>query len=89
MVSVLSLNGGKKVATTNLILTARQKEIMRAVAKGCTDAQIAVDLCISIWTVRSHLAEIFSHLDARNRAHAVARFLALELCQVPLNDLFF
>jgi len=89
MVFVLSLDGGKKkVANDNLILTARQKEVMRAVAKGDTDAQIAYDLCISIWTVRSHLADIFSHLDAKNRAHAVARFLVLELCQVPLNDLF-
>jgi len=61
---------------------------MRAVAKGFTDDQIAIDLNISIWTVRSHLENIFIHLDVKNRAHAVARFLVLELCQVPLNDLF-
>ena len=36
-------------------LSARERELVRLVAQGRTDAQIAAELYISIRTVRSHL----------------------------------
>jgi DNA-binding CsgD family transcriptional regulator len=46
-------------------LSAREKEL---VARGCTDAQIAGQLYISINTVRSHLDRIRDKTSCRRRA---------------------
>ncbi len=48
-------------------LTAREEEVVRAVAAGRTNAEIAGDLHISLSTVKSHLASLMSKLAARNR----------------------
>jgi NarL family two-component system response regulator YdfI len=57
-------------------LTEREKEILRAVARGERSKEIAVHLGISIRTVGAHLASIYSKLGVDSRASAVA--LALQ-----------
>ena len=49
-------------------LTAREQELVRLVAMGRTDAQIAEHLYISIRTVRSHLDRIRDKSGCRRRA---------------------
>ena len=53
-------------------LTSRQKEILRFVAKGCTSADIANILGISIDAVNQHMTLACSKLGAANRSEAVA-----------------
>jgi DNA-binding CsgD family transcriptional regulator len=53
-------------------LTPRQVEILRLVAEGCTNRQIARALTISEATARTHLANIYSRLGATNRTQALA-----------------
>ncbi|MEJ7799053.1 MAG: response regulator transcription factor [Ilumatobacter sp.] len=48
-------------------LTAREEDVVRAVASGLTNAEIATDLHISLSTVKSHLASLMTKLGARNR----------------------
>ena len=48
-------------------LTEREEEVLLTVARGRTNAEIAVDLHISLSTVKSHLASLMAKLDARNR----------------------
>ena len=48
-------------------LTAREEEILVAVASGRTNAEIAAELFISLSTVKTHLASLMTKLDARNR----------------------
>ena len=48
-------------------LTEREEEVLRAVAKGRTNAEIADELHISLSTVKSHIASLMGKLDARNR----------------------
>ncbi len=48
-------------------LTAREEEVVKAVAAGRTNAEIAGDLYISLSTVKSHLASLMTKLAARNR----------------------
>jgi predicted ATPase/DNA-binding CsgD family transcriptional regulator len=51
-------------------LTAREVEILRLVAQGKTDAQIAEQLVISPRTVNWHLTSIYSKLGVSSRAAA-------------------
>jgi DNA-binding CsgD family transcriptional regulator len=54
-------------------LTARQWEILRQVATGATNAEVARNLFVSESTVRKHLENIFARLDVRSRTAAVQR----------------
>jgi predicted ATPase/DNA-binding CsgD family transcriptional regulator/class 3 adenylate cyclase len=51
-------------------LTAREVEVLRLVAQGLTDAQVAEQLVISPRTVNSHLTSIYSKLGINSRAAA-------------------
>ena len=50
------------------LLSSREQELVGLVAQGCTDAQIAVRLYISVRTVRSHLDRIRDKTGCRRRA---------------------
>jgi len=48
-------------------LTDREEDIVRALARGLTNSEIGDELFISLSTVKSHIANIQTKLDARNR----------------------
>jgi DNA-binding NarL/FixJ family response regulator len=48
-------------------LTAREEEVLLAVARGLTNAEIAAELYISLSTVKTHLASLMAKIGARNR----------------------
>jgi DNA-binding CsgD family transcriptional regulator len=54
-------------------LTPRQKELLRLLAAGHTNAQIARRLGISEGTVGTHLENIYSRLNVSSRTAAVTR----------------
>lgn len=54
-------------------LTPRQWEILRRVATGASNAQIARTLGVSEATVRKHLENVFQRLHVLSRTEAVAR----------------
>ena len=53
-------------------LTAREVEVLRLVASGRSNTQIAADLTLSEKTVARHLSNIFSKLDVGSRTAAAA-----------------
>ncbi|WP_158942960.1 response regulator transcription factor [Granulicella sp. S190] len=53
------------------VLTIREIEVLRDVAKGSSNKVIAMRLAISEHTVKGHLKSILSKLDASDRTHAV------------------
>ncbi|HWQ83033.1 MAG TPA: response regulator transcription factor, partial [Anaerolineales bacterium] len=55
------------------VLSQRELEVLRLVADGRTNQEIADQLFISLNTVKTHVRHIFQCLDARNRAEAIAR----------------
>jgi DNA-binding CsgD family transcriptional regulator len=56
-------------------LTARQWEVLRRVATGASNGQIARELGVTEATVRKHLENVFLRLDVQSRTEAVARVL--------------
>ncbi len=61
---------------TRLVLSPREREIARMVAKGYPNKTIAGVLDISMWTVSTYLRRIFAKLSVGSRAAMVARLLA-------------
>ena len=54
-------------------LSERELEVLRLLAEGLTNPQIAARLVISTGTVKAHTAAIFRKLDANTRTQAVAK----------------
>jgi DNA-binding NarL/FixJ family response regulator len=54
-------------------LTPREVEVLRLLARGLAQAEIARELVISPKTVASHLQSVMGKLGVHSRAHAVAR----------------
>ncbi|MFA0311674.1 helix-turn-helix transcriptional regulator [Vibrio splendidus] len=57
---------------TNVDLTIRELQVIRCLQSGSSNTQIADDLFISEFTVKSHLYQIFRKLAVKNRVQAIA-----------------
>lgn len=53
-------------------ITARELQILRCLQTGSSNQEIAENLFISEYTVKSHLYQIFKKLSVRNRLQAIA-----------------
>jgi DNA-binding CsgD family transcriptional regulator len=65
------------------LLTRRELDVLRLMAEGATNRQIADALVISSATVKFHTGSILRKLRAANRAEAVTRYLRLMGMRVP------
>ena len=66
-------------ASPPVVLTDRERAVLRFLATGMSTAEIAGELCVSVNTVKTHLAAIYRKLPARKRREAVTRARELEL----------
>jgi DNA-binding CsgD family transcriptional regulator len=60
-------------------LTKREAEVLRLIARGCTQAQAGAALGVSPNTVASHLKSAYRKLDAHTAVGAVMRAMELHL----------
>lgn len=66
------------IAAAEAMLTAREKEILIAIASGASNGDIALECFISPNTVKTHLYNIYKKIGVKNRLEAtlwVARYL--------------
>jgi LuxR family maltose regulon positive regulatory protein len=60
-------------------LSEREQEVLKLIARGRLNKEIAGELVIAVGTVKRHTANIFRKLDVINRTQAVARSRELGL----------
>jgi len=57
-------------------LTEREREVLALIARGASNKRIALDLNLSLHTVKRHVANIIGKLGVRSRGEAIARYLS-------------
>jgi DNA-binding NarL/FixJ family response regulator len=50
----------------------RDAQVLRLVAKGQSNKEIAAELVLSVHTVERHITNLYSKIDARGKADATA-----------------
>jgi DNA-binding CsgD family transcriptional regulator len=82
---VVSDSEGKRASRQSRygILTAREAEVVRLIALGKTNKEIAAELVVSLATVERHIANIYTKIDARGRADATAYAFTHGLVEQP------
>ncbi|MER5867242.1 response regulator transcription factor [Kitasatospora sp. NPDC002040] len=52
-------------------LTGREEQVLRSMATGLSNPEIAESLAVSLETVKTHVGNVLTKLGAQNRTHAV------------------
>ncbi len=74
-----SLSTGRSVQSLVEPLSQRELEVLRLVAQGLSNHQIAERLFLAVSTIKGHNRVIFEKLQVQRRTEAVARALELDL----------
>ena len=62
---------GSAEALPRAVLTVREEEVLRSMATGLSNPEIAQSLKVSLETVKTHVGNVLTKLGAQNRTHAV------------------
>ncbi|WP_274709442.1 response regulator [Streptomyces tubbatahanensis] len=65
-------SAGPSPRAPHTALSPREEALVRLVARGLTNAEIATELTISVGTVKTHLTNVQTKLSARNRVEIAA-----------------
>jgi DNA-binding NarL/FixJ family response regulator len=68
-------------STTEVVLTAREAQILRMLEMGLSNRDIAARLCIAVHTVKNHVHSVLTKLGVSNRAEAAARCRTLKISE--------
>jgi DNA-binding NarL/FixJ family response regulator len=82
----LALAYARPAEPTGLVhaqLTEREQEVLRLMARGMSNAEIAAELFLGVQTIKTHVANLLGKLGARDRTQAV--IMAYESGFVPLR----
>ncbi|HTF21450.1 MAG TPA: response regulator transcription factor [Chryseolinea sp.] len=62
-----------------LNLTNREYEVLKLLTQGCSNAEIAEHLFLSLSTIKTHVSNLFVKMDVKNRTQAVEKANRLKL----------
>jgi DNA-binding CsgD family transcriptional regulator len=79
--TILRLFDANYKKKTEIKITNRELEVLRLLCLGCVNKEIANQLNISLFTVKSHLNSIFYKLDSKNRTQTIIKAMDLNLLQ--------
>jgi DNA-binding NarL/FixJ family response regulator len=71
----------------NAGLTRRESDVLRLLAKGCSNREISRHLFLSEKTVKAHLAAVFRKLGVTNRTQAAMAAVAMGIGAPPVATL--
>jgi len=74
-----------RAGASPIALNHREVEILRLLAAGLSNAEIAGTLFITVGTVKCHTNHLYSKLGVKNRGQAVARAREFQLISDPTN----
>ncbi len=60
-------------------LTVKEKEILTLVAKGFSNAEISINMTITVGTVKTHINNLFWKMDVNSRTKMIAKAIDLGL----------
>lgn len=73
------MSGQIDAITEAIRLTPRESDVLHLIARGCTYAQAADRLGVSLHTVTTHIKNAYRKLGVRSGAAAVMRAVELKL----------
>ncbi|MCD8024614.1 MAG: LuxR C-terminal-related transcriptional regulator [Candidatus Gastranaerophilales bacterium] len=68
--------------TRQLTLTKREMQVLKLIASGFNNFEIAKKLFISMHTAKAHVASILTKLKERNRLRAAIKAIKLGLIKI-------
>lgn len=73
------LSNRKHAPSRGTLLTRRESDVLKEIAKGCSGKEIADNLHISLHTVETHKRNLFIKLDVKNAVSLIARATSMDL----------
>ena len=80
----ISKSAAVEESKVNEILSDREAEMLKLLATGMSNKQIAEKLCLSLRTVKAHMSNIFTKMNVASRSEALVE--ALKLGLLTLED---
>lgn len=77
--------GSPKIATRMSTLTPREREVLKLIAEGYTNRQIASLLCLSIKTVETHRTNLMAKLGIHDRTELVKYAISAGLIDITMG----
>lgn len=71
---------------SQIMLTTREKEVLKLITMGCKNSEIAERLVITVQTVKNHVSNIFNKLGVESRVEAVLFAVNHDLVPVDGED---
>ena len=70
-----------EVELKKLNLSNREYEVLQLLAKGCSNADIAGNLFLSVSTVKTHVSNLFVKMDVKSRTQAIEKAKRLKIIE--------